>query len=63
MKNQRDLGIDFHTNRFTVCYKDGVEKKVKTYELDERKVKMVLEDAMKLKELYGQDVKTFLDSF
>lgn len=33
-----------------------------TYELDERKVKIVLEDAMKLKGLYWQDIKVFLDS-
>ncbi|GFP22501.1 hypothetical protein HKBW3S06_01729, partial [Candidatus Hakubella thermalkaliphila] len=34
-----------------------------SYELDERKVKIVLEDAITLRELYRQDIKTFLDSF
>jgi len=34
-----------------------------THELDERKVKIVLEDAIILRELYREDIKTFLDSF
>ena len=34
-----------------------------SYELDERKVKIVLEDAITLRELYREDIKTFLDSF
>ena len=34
-----------------------------TYELDERKVRIVLEDAIKLRELYRQDIERFLDSF
>jgi uncharacterized protein YutE (UPF0331/DUF86 family) len=34
-----------------------------TYELDERKVKIVLEDTIKLKRLYKHDIKVFLDSF
>ncbi|HAG52124.1 MAG TPA: hypothetical protein DHU69_01965 [Deltaproteobacteria bacterium] len=33
-----------------------------SYELDERKVRIVLEDAVKLSELYEIDVKSFLDS-
>lgn len=31
-----------------------------SYELDERKVKLVLEDAMKLKEIYVKDIQKFL---
>ncbi len=33
-----------------------------TYELDERKVRIVLEDALQLRELYKQDIKRFLES-
>src|SRR3989304_9164402 len=33
-----------------------------SYELDERRVRIVLEDAVKLSELYEIDVKSFLDS-
>ena len=34
-----------------------------SYELDERKVRIVLEDALRLKEIFHKDVKTFLDSY
>lgn len=34
-----------------------------SYELDERKVRIVLEDAFKLRATYKQDIKAFLDSF
>lgn len=33
-----------------------------SYELDERKVRVVLEDALKLKEIYQKDIHAFLDS-
>jgi len=34
-----------------------------SYDLDERKVRIVLEDATKLRELYAMDVETFLKSW
>lgn len=34
-----------------------------SYELDERKVKIVLEDALTLSELYRKDIDAFLNSF
>lgn len=34
-----------------------------TYELDERKVRIVLEDAFKLKEIYHKDIDIFLERF
>ncbi len=34
-----------------------------TYELDERKLHIVLEDALQLKSLYPQDIQGFLDAF
>lgn len=34
-----------------------------SYELDERKVQIVMKDALKLKEIYHKDVSTFLDSY
>ncbi|MEW6102644.1 MAG: hypothetical protein AB1630_02305 [bacterium] len=34
-----------------------------SYELDARKVKIVMEDATKLKEIYQKDIHTFLDNF
>ncbi|MBU4269176.1 MAG: hypothetical protein KJ808_10070 [Acidobacteria bacterium] len=33
-----------------------------SYELDERKVKIVLEDAFKLKEIYQRDINSFLNN-
>ena len=33
-----------------------------SYELDIRKVRIVLDDAMKLREIYRKDINTFLDS-
>ncbi|MEW6482032.1 MAG: hypothetical protein AB1397_03390 [bacterium] len=32
-----------------------------SYELDKRKVRLILEDAMKLKEIYSKDIQEFLD--
>lgn len=34
-----------------------------SYELDERKVKIVMDDALKLKEIYRKDISAFLKSF
>ncbi len=34
-----------------------------SYELDERKVRIVLEDASKLSDVYRRDINAFLDSF
>jgi uncharacterized protein YutE (UPF0331/DUF86 family) len=34
-----------------------------SYELDERKIKIVIEDAIKLRGKYQNDINTFLDSF
>ncbi len=33
-----------------------------SYELDARKIQLVLEDARKLKKIYRKDINTFLDS-
>jgi len=34
-----------------------------SYELDARKVRIVIEDSSKLKDIYRKDINTFLDSF
>lgn len=36
MQKERDLGIDFHTNRFTVCTKNESQNLIETYELSDR---------------------------